>query len=207
MNHQQINNQYPNPTHQLWCDEQSYHYQSLKNYLDYQFDTHSRLLVVRLDLGFVYGSLGQNDAYSARDYFQRLMNNKRNLNISKTMVGYIWSMEFGITKGFHFHCIFLFDGAQSMYDQKLGHALGQYWTEKITNGTGTYYCSNDDKARFEAEGQLGIGMIHRHDYDKRSNLLNIASYLVKEDQLLSTVLPEGDKRIRTFGKGEMPYTP
>ena len=201
------NHQHHSKIFQLWCDEQSYHYQSLKNYLEYQFDTRSRLLVVRLDLSFVYGSLGQNDAYTARDYFQRLMNNKRNLSITKTMVGYAWSMEFGIDKGFHFHCIFIFDGARSQQDLTLGHALGQYWTENITNGTGTYYCSNHDKARFEAEGLLGIGMIQRHEYDKRNNLLSIASYLVKEDQLLSTVLPEGDNRIRTFGKGEMPNMP
>lgn len=207
INNPQVNNQYPDQILPLWCDEKSYHYQSLKNYLDYQFDTRSRLLVVRLDLGFLFGSLGQNDASSARDYFQRLMNNKRNLSITKTMIGYAWSMEFGADKGFHFHCIFLFDGARSMYDQKLGHALGQYWIEKITHGTGTYYCSNDDKEKFEAEGLLGIGMIHRHDYDKRNNLLGIASYLVKEDPLLSTVLPEGDKRFRTFGKGEMPSYP
>ena len=81
------NNQYPNQFYQLWCDEQSYHYQSLKNYLDYQFNIRSRLLVVRLDLGFITGSLGQNDPIAARDYFQRLMNNKRNLSIPKTMGG------------------------------------------------------------------------------------------------------------------------
>ena len=188
----------------LWCDEENRKYQSLKGYLDYQFSRRSRLLVVRLDLGFIPGSLGQNHAGHARDCFKHFMNNKRQLDITKSMVGYAWALEFGIEKGCHYHCIFLFDGARSQQDLSLAHAIGQYWIESITNGTGTYFCSNDNKARFEAEGTLGVGMIHRNDHDKRTNLLNVASYLVKGDEHLQAVLPEGEPNIRTFGKGGMP---
>lgn len=197
-------NQYPQMNIPcLWCDESNYAYRSMKEYLDYQFQDHSRLLIVRLDLGFIDNSIGKNNPEYTRDYLQRLLNNRRSLKIFNNLVGYMWSLEFGIDKGFHYHCIFIFDGARSQQDQTIGHAIGQYWMNSITHGTGTYYCSNDEKARFEAEGLLGVGMIHRHDQHKRSNLLSVASYIAKDDDLIKSMLPEGLKRFRTFGRGEV----
>jgi len=185
----------------LWCDESSHNFLSLKEYFDYKFTQHSRLLVVRLDLKFQSGSFGQNDAWHAKDCFQRFLNNIRVLKITENLVGYAWAMEYGPNTGFHYHCFFLFDGARSQQDIKLGRELGWYWVETITQGTGLFYCSNDDKGIFEANNTLGIGMIHRDDQIKRAHLLGIASYIVKDNGLPSAVLPEGCTNFRTFGKG------
>ncbi|QLI80848.1 inovirus-type Gp2 protein [Chitinibacter fontanus] len=187
----------------LWCDESNYIYQSIKEYIDYKFNLHSRLLIIRLDLGFKDNTTGQYNAEYARACLQKLMNNKRKLKLFSNERGYVWSLEYGQDKGFHFHCFFIFDGSSSQQDQTIGHAIGQYWVNIITQGTGSYYCSNDDKAKFEAEGTLGIGMIHRYEHHKRANLMSIASYLAKDDALIKPMLPESTKGFRTFGRGEM----
>lgn len=187
-----------------WCDENNYVYQQLAEYIDYKFKQYSRLLVIRLDLGFVDGTTCQWSAEDARANFQKFLNNRRMLALFKNEVGFAWVLECGPEKGFHYHLIFLFNGALSQQDQSIGHAIGQYWKNKINNGSGNYYCSNDNKVMFKEQGLLGIGMIHRSDEQARANLLSNVSYLAKDDELLQGMLPESSKRFRTFGKGEIP---
>ena len=196
-----FNNLNQQPAGYMWCDENNYIYKELSHYLDKKFQKHSRLLVIRLDLSFIEGSRGQWNAYCARDQFKRFMNNRRMIGLIDNEVGFAWTLEFGKDKGFHYHLILLFNGARSQQDQKIGHAIGTYWMNDINNGLGTYYCSNDDKTMFQAKGQLGIGMIHRHDETARANLLSIASYLAKDDPLIKPMLPSDGGRFRTFGKG------
>ena len=150
---------------------------------------------------------GQYLAEHAREYFSKFMNNRRRNGIFKNEMGYIWSLEWAPDRGFHYHCIFFFDGHESQQDVTIGHRIGQYWRDAITQGTGYYHCCNDDKQRLEKHGYpVGIGMIHRDDQVVRENLVWMATYLLKEPEegevALHVVLPENLRRFRTFGHGE-----
>lgn len=193
-----------NPSAGNWEIASAHNYQSMTDYLDSLFDRHARLLVVRLDLYFSEGSAGHLYVEHTRACFARLMNNLRSCHsFIKNKLGYIWRLEFGQDRGFHYHCIFIFNGAKSQQDQSLGHAIGQYWRDVITEGTGTYHCCNDFKADYQRQGNLGIGMIHRNDLEMRYHLFKTASYLMKPDPLIKSMLPAELKRVRTFGRGEL----
>lgn len=188
----------------LWNYTEDSNYQSLMTYIDQQFEKRSRLLVIRVDLGFSVGTQGQYDAELARECFARFMNNRRRNSIFYNEIGYAWAMEWAQDRGFHYHFIFLYDGHLSQQDVTIGHLIGQYWRNVITEGTGYYHCSNDDKFDLERRGYpVGIGMIHRNDVAKRANLRMIATYLLKEGINIRAVLPESSRRFRTFGHGEI----
>lgn len=183
--------------------EDSSNYQSLIGYVNRLFDKRSRLLVIRIDLSFSVGTRGQHDAEYARECFGRFMNNRRNNGIFENEEGYVWALEWAPERGFHYHCLFFFDGHKSQQDITIGHRIGQYWRDVIAQGTGYYYCSNDDKDELERRGwPVGIGMIHRDDQAKRAALLACSTYLLKEGESLRTVLPESLRRFRAFGRGE-----
>ncbi|MDR3412241.1 MAG: inovirus-type Gp2 protein [Formivibrio sp.] len=193
---------------QSWDYQEDSNFTSLINYINWLFGKRSKLLVVRIDLSFRVGAQGQYDAEYARECFQRLLNNSRCNRIFKNKIGHIWGLEWGMDKGFHYHCIFLFDGHESNRDEPIGHLIGQYWRDAITGGTGYYRSCNDDKYNLARLGQpVGMGMVHRNDVVMRENLAWISTYLLKDvekgEQQLRAVLPESLKRFRTFGHGEM----
>lgn len=201
MNHNGID--YPLLTKTAWNVTAEHNYLSMVSYIDQLFSKHSRLLIIRVDLMFRDNTQGQYDAEFSRVCFQRLLNNSRRNRIFDNMVGYVWALEYGQNRGFHYHCLFIYNGSRSQQDITIGHEIGRYWMDMITEGTGTYYVSNDRKAYFEQQGTLGIGMIHRHDAVRRENLIRSASYLLKDDGLIQQMLPESHRRFRTFGRGEI----
>lgn len=186
--------------------EGSNNHQSLVQYVNSLFEKRSRLLVIRIDLSFSVGAAGQYDAEHARECFGRFINNRRCNDIFKNEIGYVWALEWATERGFHYHCIFFFDGHESQQDITIGHRIGQYWRDIITQGMGYYHCSNNDKVKLEMRGlPVGIGMIHRDDQAKRTALLACSTYLLKEGMSLRAVLPEYLRRFRTFGRGETRY--
>ena len=193
---------------QEWNYQENSNFYSMMNYINHLFAKRSRLLVVRVDLGFGVGVPGQCHAEHAREYFSRFMNNRRRSRVFEWEEGYIWSLEWAPDRGFHYHLIFFFHGDFRNRDESIGHLIGQYWRDAITQGTGYYHSSNDDKNALARRGfPVGMGMIHRDDVVMRENLAWSATYLIKDtpagDLPLQAVLPESLRRFRTFGHGEI----
>ncbi|WP_410497691.1 inovirus-type Gp2 protein [Chitinibacter sp. S2-10] len=188
----------------VWYAESTQQYRSCKAYVEYLFSRYARLLVVRLDLGFVIDSELRADVIGCRERLQRFLRNKRNNSLFDHQVGYIWRLEFGIKKGWHYHCILFFDGSKSQQDVSLGDAIGNYWRKVVTQGQGTYWNCNRHKDRYSMFKLLGVGMIHHSEEDKRDNLLKAVTYLCKMDEYLRQALPDGVTGIHTFGRGKIP---
>lgn len=194
--------------YQNWYYREDSNFFSMIEYINYLFGKRARLLVVRIDLSFQVGAPGQWNAEIARECFSRFMNNRRRNRIFEYEMGYIWSLEWAADRGFHYHCIFFFDGHLRNRDEPIGHFIGQYWRDAITQGTGYYHSCNDDKERLARQGYpIGMGMIHRDDCFMRENLAWMATYLLKEPEEgelpLHAVLPECLRGFRTFGHGGM----
>lgn len=193
-----------------WIYNADSNYHSLLGYISSLIHMRSKLLVIRVDLGFRAHSQGSHNAEYAREQFNRFMNNRRRNSIFANEIGYAWALEFGNNgqmkssgKGFHYHCIFFFDGHKSNHDIMIGHQIGEYWMNTIADGTGVYYNSNKDKEELRRKGcPVGIGMTHRNNPEEVAAMTYMATYLLKEESNIQQFLPEHLRRFRTFGRGE-----
>lgn len=83
-------------------------------YVDHLFEHHSRLLVVRVDLSYQKTFI-KNQTISTemtRVHRKRLFKRIRAHPLFENCLGYIWKLEYGKRKGFHYHTCFFFDGSK-----------------------------------------------------------------------------------------------
>lgn len=167
----------------------------------------SRMLFVRVDLGIRFEYQSSMHFIEFCDYFKRMIANRRSKpSIFRHYVGMIWRLEWTIDKSYHYHCLFIFDGARVRNAVYYGDAIGDYWMKNITEGIGTYWNSNREADNFP---ESGIGMIDRRDIRKRHILLTrVLAYLTKSDfEIREAILEDAiglgclhqARHIRTFG--------
>ena len=178
-------------------------YNGLVAYIDSLFDRYSRLIVIRVDFSYRMGNAIKtkaeiNEKYlEARKDFQHFLNNTKSNSLFCHLLGYVWKLEYGAEKGFHYHLMFFFNGSKLRKDEKIAMLIGEYWKHNITQGRGIYYNCNANKQLYRS---LGIGMIHYNDTALRNGLCKAAEYLVKVDHYARLLTPD---HARTFGRGEI----
>lgn len=168
------------------------------DYVDHLFERHARLLVVRVDLSWRKDFV-KNQTIStamARQHRQRLFKRVKSHPLFQHCLGYIWKLEYGKYKGFHYHMCFFFDGSKVRGDITLARHIGELWEKEITNGQGLYFNCNAIASTY---AQSGIGDIHYTDQTKRAVLQKVIAYITKVDTAVRLSLPQG---ARTFGRGE-----
>lgn len=167
----------------------------LDRYVDALFDRYSRLLVLRVDLSYrkEYSDISLERAVSDR---VRLFENARANRLFAEMVGFIWKLEHGQDKGFHFHVMFFYDGSKVRQDWSIVQQIGRYWSEVVTKGKGMYFNCNVDKWRYK---RCGIGMIAHDDCQLRGGLRDAVTYLTKADLYMQLKTTR-----RGMGKGHFP---
>ena len=164
-------------------------YKELTSYVDALFDHYSRLLVVRVDLSYQKRHAKTTQAEAQQDR-EHLFRNTRSNKLFENMVGYIWKLEHGSEKGFHYHTIFFFDGSKVQQDIIKALQIGRYWTDIVTKGRGLYYNCNLDKSAYK---RCGIGMVDHRDSSMRDTLTSLAvPYLTKTDLYM---------KLQTTGRG------
>lgn len=172
-----------------------------KKYIRSLFSNHSRILALRIDLGhqssikskYQNSELLEAAKIQRSELFKHLKKKFKN-----SLLGYIWKLEYGLEKGYHYHLMLFLDGSQNRQDVTIAKFIGEHWNNEITKGEGNYFNCNAQK---EAYGKyLGIGMISHADHEKIRNLEKAATYLSKADYYASLITKGG----RTFGKGNMP---
>lgn len=164
--------------------------------------TYSKLLTIRLDLGY-YSNYCPGVGYrgqvmtleEAQEHRDKLLARIRKGPGSSHLAGYMWKLEYGLEKGYHFHLAIFYDGQKASHDIVRGDELGRYWKEDITGGKGMFYNCNRNKADYV---RCGIGTIARSDDQKWSALHDALRYLTKVDLYLRFRV---DGRSRTFGTG------
>ena len=170
---------------------------SVIGYIDQLHDHHSKLLVLRVDLG--YGKSHCKDASLSeikRDAKHMLDNRRSNHELFEHQVGYVMKFEHTEEKGPHIHALFVYDGQKVQKDAYLAQKIGDYWRDKITDGNGVYHNCNRDKSQYE---QCGIGMIDYSDTEKRTVLANkVIPYMLKAEQSIDK-LKAGKERSITKG--------
>jgi hypothetical protein len=173
-------------------------FKSLIEYIDALFDARARLCVIRIDLHYQAGVAGRITADIAKAHLTRLLRTTHSLVAFDGLVGYAWKMEYGLSRNFHFHMLFFFDGSVKREDVNIAQMIGEHWKNTITEGEGSYWNCNRHKHEYRF---LGIGMINHFDAGLRDGLRRIAVYFAKTDYYIQMASPDGGK---TFGKGEKP---
>lgn len=172
---------------------------SASNLINNLFDIHSRLLVVRVDLSYVDGCLLSPDSCkNAHLDMEKWLRHLRSAKKFSAFVGYIWKMEFGPSRGIHFHVMLFFDSSKARHDVSLGKMAGETWID-LTNKKGAYWNCNANKQYYEKRGVLGIGAVSHDNQAARTNLLKAAAYLAEVDYYVALSGVIG----RTFGRSEV----
>lgn len=163
------------------------------------FDLHSRLLVVRVDLSYKEGSiLCSDNCKSAHLDLERWLRHIRSGSKFSAFVGYIWKLEFGPSRGLHFHVMLFFDSSKARNDINLGKMAGEEWV-RLTGKKGVYWNCNANKPYYAKRGILGIGAVRHNDQLVRGNLIKSAGYLAEVDYYVALSGEVG----RTFGRSEV----
>jgi len=182
-------------------------YSSLMGYLDALFETHSKLLVLRIDLGYhqMFSGVGRATRIIPYDVVKKHRDTLiRNLGavlkkrLSKDCyVGYALKLEYGAQKSWHYHALIILNGQRVREDANIAMMIGEYW-KSITHGMGLYYNCNAHKSRYQT---LGIGLIDHRNTVLRDGLRNVAAYMTKTDLCAKLVIPG---RGRALGLSEIP---
>lgn len=172
---------------------------SVHDYINKLFRLHSKLLVVRVDVHYgdeIKDTMTIEEAIDDRNAYLRAVKRRY-----RNLLGYVWKLEYGVARGYHYHMAFIFNGNKVQGDISLGRQLGEGW-KSLSRESRTYYNCNADRDKYEEWGTYGIGMVRCDDLEKRHLLLhNALSYLLKFDEAL---MAEMHERFRSVGKMEVP---
>ena len=147
----------------------------LAQYINRIFSSHSKLLVIRIDLSYIQHLDVSLDRLEAD--LKRFHSNRRHNGLLNDILGYVTKIEYGIDKKLHVHALFIFNGNDYCKDVKIAQYIGDYWKNTITAGNGIYWNCNHNKDKYV---KLGIGAIKYDDNEKRDNLIDAVSYLCKK---------------------------
>lgn len=169
------------------------------HYIRNLFNTYSRLLVIRVDLGYQQGvSVTYEQFRTDVDY---LLNIIPSNPAFKDLVGYIWKLEHGNDKGYHVHLLLFYNSAKRWSDYYIAQQIGELWQNHITLNRGLYFNCNT-KQQKEQYHYCYLGVVHRNEQQKITWIVEQGvSYLVKTDEYLRFTKPD-DRRI--LGRGIMP---
>ncbi|MBZ9557332.1 inovirus-type Gp2 protein [Halomonas coralii] len=160
---------------------------SMKNWVSALFQSHAYLQVIRVDVGYRKDIATSVPYALANDHRAKLCKAFHYHPIFENMIGYSWKLEWGQSRGFHYHLLFFFDASKVQKDVIRAQWVGELWSQKITNGSGTYYNCNIDAEKNYFYNALG--KMSYYDADKRAGLKYLIHYLTKVDEYASLVVP------------------
>lgn len=153
-------------------------------YMHQMLNHYSRLLIVRVDLGYCKDTSHLVSIETFHEHLQKLRKLiGKTKSCFKKLEGNVIALEQGHDRGYHVHLLLMFDGSKLWKDTYIGQLVGEKW-QNITGGLGSYYnCNNRQyKQKQEALGRLGIGMIHRCNPKEVQNAISVALYLTQPEK-------------------------
>lgn len=157
------------------------HFESAKKYLSELRQDNGRLVVIRLDL-CLSPELKNIDVPELKSYFDRFTQKMRRSRLLK-LNGYIWKLEYGFAKSFHYHLIIFLCGRKHSHDIKLAQMIGEMW-DKTIGGKNCYFNCHSTK-HLKHYKDIVVGRLERNDHTKYDRLLNVVvRYFCKKDQFI-----------------------
>lgn len=170
--------------------------------VDSIFSKHSRVLVLRVDFGYslpyMHSLAGVVCSERVRRDMAAFIKDLNKGVLKAGLLGYLWKLEFGPIKQFHYHCMFFLSGSKFQKDIVIATKLGERWRNVVTGGDGVYFNCNVEKEKYPYPA---LGMKLRSDPQGIIAVKKAAEYLVKLDWVARPNLPPGR---RTFGRSQAP---
>ena len=141
-------------------------------------------------------NLARIDVHTAKSDMANFLRGMRGNPVFDHLVGYIWKMEWSRWGGYHFHCVFFYDGSKVQNDYLLADHIGHHW-QQVTDNRGFTHNCNADARRYR---NWGIGRVDHYDHAKRVLLDQALSYLAKRDQYVRV---KPGRKCRVFQTGGM----
>lgn len=174
-------------------------YRSAVKFVGKLLQHYSRVVVTRIDVSYHTKFLEEIDLNTIKIHFSRFLKGLFGRKEFRYVIGYIWKLEYGVEKGYHYHLIVFMDGSKVRNDAYYAELIGEYWSNNITGGRGYFYNCNRSKHKYKF---LGIGMLSHDDTEMIDNLLICIRYLTKTSQYVMETCLDG-KRVRVFGRSEL----
>lgn len=185
--------------------QEKYNTTSLETYASQLLEHYSKLLIVRVDLG--YRNDAKHEITIDRFYrdFEKMRNRLANKDtIFKNLHGYAWALEQAVDREYHVHMLLIYDGAKVQNGSHYAMQAGEKWFE-FTEGRGTYFNPHNKEYIHELKlkgCEIGLGMLSRNNDGDWERLLSVIGYFTdcsKDHQRLRVKV---EKNMQTFGKGQ-----
>jgi hypothetical protein len=187
-----------------WLYEAKQRQLKLNHYSQTILQRYARVLVIRVDLGYIGGTTSAvtiDQVYS--HLYTLLMNKAAGDGGFINLKGYAWCIEHGIDKGYHIHLACFYAGYQHQSDWFIANSIGHMWLSIVGSNGMFYSCNtNDVKDHYRQQGLLGVGMIYRDNDADVQNAINTISYLADPNKR-NQALRMRPKRSRTFATGQI----
>lgn len=178
--------------------------ESLKEYVEQIFNHHTKVLMVRVDLGYLNDSKEQITVEQFYRHFEVMRNRLSNQDtFFSNLHGYSWAIEQGRERGYHVHLLLMYDGTKVQNGSYYAQRVGEKW-QHITQGHGSYFNlhSKDYINKLRMAGcDIGIGMVSRNNEGDWERVVTVIEYLTdsaKDEQRLRV---KCFRNMQTFGKG------
>lgn len=133
------------------------------DYIAEQFERHSRLLVLRIDLYFRPDAKGWGYSEAANRALTNYLRALRLGRIVRGYLGFVIKRENGISRGMHYHLMVLLDGHLHRSAYHLTRRMGQAWIKRVGEEKGSYFNCYAKKDLYRYNG---LGLVHVSDTEK-----------------------------------------
>jgi hypothetical protein len=194
--------------YQFWKQEEK-NKASLFKYVDSFFNHYTKLLIVRVDLGYLNESKQQIDIRQFYSDFEVMRNRISNQDtIFNHLHGYAWALEQAKDRGYHVHLLLIYDGAKVQSDSFYAQRVGETW-QQITKGHGSYFNLHSGEYIHElrmAGCDIGLGMLSRKNEGDWDRLVQVIEYLTDSTKDAQRLRVKLEKNMNAFGKGQFENT-
>lgn len=182
---------------------------SLLEYSEQLFNHYSKLLIVRVDLGYLNDSKQQITIDQFYRHFEVMRNRLSNQDtLFSNLHGYSWALEQGRERGYHVHLLLIYDGTKVREGSYYAQHVGEKWQE-ITKGHGSYFNLHTKQYIQElrrAGCDIGIGVVSRNTDGDWKRLKTVIEYLTDPAKDTQRLRVKCLKKMQTFGKGQFENT-
>lgn len=172
-------------------------FRSARDYLISLFSSHSRLLILRLDLYYRGDARDEALSDSAHATFERFLRTVRRGKVVPDVLGCLFSREVGADRGLHFHVMVIMDGHRQWDTDGHTRKLGERWIKDYAgHGRGAFFNCYARRHEYEYNG---LGLVHVSDWRKIMGIRLAIEYMTKSHYL---VKPKERGR-RNFRRGNI----
>ena len=176
---------------------QKKNFQSSCRYLAAIFESHAKVLVLRIDLYYRPDHKGWANTLQALIGLKKFMRALREDRVVPDVLGWVCKRESGFRRGVHYHLMVALDGHEHRDAANLSKRIGEYWVNHCTGQEpkGSYFNCYTRQKEYQFNG---LGLVHISDRQKLIGIREALRYITKGDYQLKTGLA------RNLWRGIMP---